>query len=56
MNFRLQQLENKGVPTDIDRNTTYSNTKVDFSSLLSYHDNRILHQANAILSQSDGET
>lgn len=56
LNFGLQQLENKGVPTDIDRDTTYSSTEVYFSSLLSCHDNRILHQANSILSQSDGRT
>lgn len=55
LNFRLQQLENKNVPTDIDRDTTYSSTEVYFSSLLSCHDNRILHQTNSILSQSDGE-
>lgn len=56
LNFRLHQLENKGVPTDIDRDKTYSSTEVYFSSLLSCHDNRILHQANSILSQSDGKT
>ncbi|KAI4217620.1 MAG: hypothetical protein LQ351_000216 [Letrouitia transgressa] len=56
LNFRLHQLENKGVPTDIDRDKTYSSTEVYFSSLLSCHDNRILHQANSILSQLDGKT
>lgn len=56
LNFRLQQLENKAVPTEIDRATTYSSTEVYFSSLLSCHDNRIWHQANSIHSQSDGET
>lgn len=56
LNFRLQQLENKGVPTDIDRDTTYSSTEKYFSSLLSCHDNRILYQANSILSRSDGTT
>ncbi|KAL8694225.1 MAG: hypothetical protein Q9224_003611, partial [Gallowayella concinna] len=56
LNFRLQQLENKSVPTDIDRDTTYDSTEVYFSCLLARHDNRILHQENSILSQSDGET
>ena len=56
LNFRLQQLENKNVPTDIDRDATFTSTEVYFSSLLSCHDNRILHQANSILSQSDGQT
>lgn len=56
LNFRLQQLENKSVPTNINRDTTYSSTEVYYSSLLSCHDNRILHQANSILSLSDGET
>ena len=55
LNFRLQQLENKGVPTDIDRDMTYSSIEAYFSSLLSCHDTWILHQANSILSQSDGE-
>ena len=56
LNFRLQQLENKSVPTDIDRDTTYFSTEIYFSSLLSCHDNRIVHQAKSILSQSDGQT
>ncbi|KAL8679176.1 MAG: hypothetical protein Q9186_004520 [Xanthomendoza sp. 1 TL-2023] len=56
LNFRLQQLENKSVPTDIDRDTTYDNTEVYFSCLLACHDNQILHQENSILSQSDRET
>lgn len=56
LNFRLHQLENKKVPTGIDRNTTYSSTEVYFLSLLSCHDNRVLHQANSVISQSDGET
>lgn len=55
LNFRLQQLENKSVPTDIDRDTTYDSTEVYYSSLLACHDNRILHQANSILSPSDGQ-
>ena len=54
LNFRLQQLENKGVPTNIDRDRTFSNTEAYYSSLLSCHDNRILDQVNSILSQSDG--
>ena len=56
LNFRLQQLENKKVPTGIDRDTTYSSTEAYFPSLLSCHDNRVLHQANSVISQSDGET
>lgn len=56
LNFRLQQLENKSVPTDIDRDKIYASTEAYISSLLSCHDNRILHQANSILSQPDGET
>ena len=56
LNFRLQQLENKGVPTNIDRDTTCSNTEGYFFSLLSCHDNRILHKANSTRSKSDGET
>lgn len=54
-NFRLQQLENKSVPTDIDRDTTYESTEVYYCSLLACHDNRIFHQANSILSPSDGQ-
>lgn len=56
LNFRLQQLENKGVPTDMDRETTFSSTEAYYSALLTCHDNRILYQANSLLSRSDGET
>ena len=55
LNFRLQQLENKSVPTDIDTDTTCDSTEVYYSSLLACHDNRILHQTNSILSPSDGQ-
>ncbi|KAF2804498.1 uncharacterized protein BDZ99DRAFT_397976, partial [Mytilinidion resinicola] len=56
LTFRLHQLENKGIPIDIRRPTTYAPVEAYFLDLLSCHDRRIQHQANSIRDQSDGET
>lgn len=55
LTFRLQQMENKGVPTGISRDTTFGSAGEYLSSLLSVHDNRIKYQANAIRDQAEGE-
>ena len=55
LTFRIQQLENKGVPTGVGRSDTYSSVDAYFSDLLSCHDRRINYQANSIRDQSDGE-
>lgn len=55
LTFRLQQLENKGIPTGIDRSNTYSSTDSYLADLLSCHDSRIKHQANSIRNEADGK-
>ncbi|KAL9127660.1 MAG: hypothetical protein Q9217_003507 [Psora testacea] len=47
------ELENEGVPTDIDRNTTYPSIEPYLLDLLAYHDNRLLHQPNSINDETD---
>jgi hypothetical protein len=55
LTLRLQHLENEGVPTNIDRNLTYSTTDSYLSDLLAYHDSRIRHQPNSIRDEFDGQ-
>lgn len=54
LTLRLQWLENQGIPTDIDRQTTYSTVEIYVLDLLSYHDNRLIHQPNSINDLVDG--
>ena len=54
LTFRLQSFENAGIPTNIDRNSTYSTADSYYLDLLSCHDSRILHQPNSILDEEDG--
>jgi Phosphotransferase enzyme family len=51
---QLQIMENEGIPTNIDRNLTYSNTDTYLLDLLAYHDNRIRYQPNSIRDEFDG--
>ena len=51
----LQQLENRGIPTKIGRNLTYSTADAYFLDLLACHDSRIRYQPNSILDKADGE-
>lgn len=51
----LQQLENRGIPTEISRNTTYSSADTYFSDLLACHDNSIRYMPNAIHDAIDGQ-
>lgn len=55
LTLRLQDLENGGVPTEIDRNLTYSTTEAYLLDLLACHDNRIRHQPNSIRDKYDGQ-
>ena len=55
LTFRLQQLENKGIPTGIDRGNTYFSTDSYLADLLSCQDSRIRHQANSICNEADGK-
>ena len=54
LTLRLQWLENEGIPTDIGRQTTYSMVESYVLDLLSYHDNRLIHQPNSINDVEDG--
>lgn len=54
LTFRLQSLENAGIPTNIDRDLTYPTADSYYLDLLSCHDSRILHQPNSILDEEDG--
>ncbi|PSS16501.1 hypothetical protein M430DRAFT_50880 [Amorphotheca resinae ATCC 22711] len=51
---QLQIMENGGIPTNIDRNLTYSNTGTYLLDLLAYHDSRIRYQPNSIRDEFDG--
>ncbi|KAK2757372.1 hypothetical protein FQN54_004887 [Arachnomyces sp. PD_36] len=55
LTVRLHCLENEGVPTNIDRNLTYSTTDAYLHDLLGYHDSRIRHQPNSIHDEYDGQ-
>lgn len=55
LTLSLQQSENSGIPTDIARDQTYSCVDDYYADLIGLHDNRIWHQPNSILDQSDGE-
>jgi hypothetical protein len=54
LTLQLHQLENEGIPTNIDRNLTYSTTETYILDLLQCHDSKILNQPNSILNESDG--
>ncbi len=54
LTLRLHWLENEGIPTDIGRQTTYSTVESYVLDLLSYHDNRLIHQPNSINDVADG--
>ncbi len=55
LTLRLQCLENEGVPTGIDRLRTYTSVESYLLDLLSYHDNRLVHQPNSINDEEDGQ-
>lgn len=51
---RLHILENDKVPTNIDRNTTYTSVASYVYDLIGCHDNRLLYQPNSMDSDKDG--
>jgi len=51
----LQMLENEGIPSGIPRERTYTSVEPYISDLLSFQDNKILYQPNAVHDQNDGE-
>lgn len=54
LTLRLHHLENEGVPTNIEKNLTYSTTEAYLLDLLAYHDSRIRYQPNSIRDKYDG--
>jgi len=54
LTLRLQQLENEGIPTNIDRSLTYSASDGYYLDLMSCHDSRIRHQPNSLNDENDG--
>ena len=55
LTLSLHQFENSGIPTNILWNQTYSYVNEYYSDLIELHDQRILHQPNSILDESDGQ-
>ncbi len=51
---QLHIMENEGIPTNIDRYLTYSNTGTYLLDLLACHDSRIRYQPNSIRDEFDG--
>ncbi|RDW71783.1 hypothetical protein BP5796_07817 [Coleophoma crateriformis] len=52
---QLQFLENEGIPTNIPRDLTYTNTDVFYADLFDCHDSRIRVQPNSIANEKDGQ-
>ncbi|QKX57558.1 uncharacterized protein TRUGW13939_04675 [Talaromyces rugulosus] len=55
LTVRLHHLENESVPTNIDRDVTYSTSDSYFTDLLSCHDSRLRHAPNSVRNKADGE-
>ncbi|KAL2023979.1 hypothetical protein VTK56DRAFT_214 [Thermocarpiscus australiensis] len=55
LNMYFQLLENEGIPSGVPRQRTYSSVEPYISDLLSFQDNKLLYQPNAIHHQEDGE-
>lgn len=54
LTLRLHQLENGGIPTNIDRGLTYSAADAYYRDILSFHDSRIRYQPNSMGDADDG--
>ncbi|KAI9799422.1 MAG: hypothetical protein M1825_004522 [Sarcosagium campestre] len=55
LTLRLQQLENDGIATDIDRDVTYATSDAYMMDLLACHDARLRHGPNSIRDEFDGQ-
>lgn len=55
LSMYFQLLENEGIPSGIPRQRPYSSVEPYISDLLSFQDNKLLYQPNAIHDQEDGE-
>ncbi|CAI7623053.1 unnamed protein product [Penicillium manginii] len=54
LTLRLHQLENGGIPTNINRGLTYSAADAYYLDILSCHDSRIRYQPNSMGDADDG--
>lgn len=55
LNLYFHKLEDEGIPSGIPRQRTYGSVEPYLSDFLSFHDNKIRFQPNAIHSQEDAE-
>lgn len=55
LSLYLQMLENEGIPTDIPRHRLYAQVESYLSDLLSFQDNKVRHQPNAVHDEEDGK-
>ncbi|KAL6868775.1 hypothetical protein ACO1O0_000092 [Amphichorda felina] len=55
LDLHLQMLENEGIPSGIPRHRTYTSVEPYLSDLLSFQDNKILHQPNGVQDEADGQ-
>ncbi|EEP79686.1 predicted protein [Uncinocarpus reesii 1704] len=53
LSLELHELENEQIPTDIPRDFTYSTVESYILDMLRAHDNRVIHQPNAITDLED---
>ncbi|PYI36229.1 hypothetical protein BP00DRAFT_472418 [Aspergillus indologenus CBS 114.80] len=54
LTLRLHQLENAGIPTNMDRSLTYASADSYYHDILSCHDSRLRHQPNSMYDEDDG--
>jgi hypothetical protein len=53
LSIQIQQLENKEIPTGINRGYTYSTINSYLADVLAFHDNRFRYQPNAVNNLGD---
>ena len=53
LKFQLYQLENEGILTGIDRDTTYIITESYLFDILAYYNSYLVHQLNTINDEDD---
>lgn len=53
LRFQLHQLENEGIPTGINKDTTYFATESYLLDVLACHESHLVHQPNAVNDEKD---
>ena len=53
LKFQLHQLENEGILTGIDRDTTYITTESYLFDILACYNSHLVHQLNTINDEDD---